>query len=323
MKILITGVAGFIGFNLALNLIKLKTNLEVFGIDNLNNNTKQIKIKKNRLQILKQNTKKFKFSKIDISNFNSIKKYCFQHKFNVIINLAAEAGVRNSYDNPANFFESNLAGFFNILHCSKLLKVDHFIYASSSSVYGDNKIFPQKESLNTDHPESFYAATKKSNEILAHAYSNNYNFKCTGLRFFTVYGPYGREDMSLYKFTDSILNNRKLELYNFGKHYRDFTYIDDVIEAIKKVLFDKKKRKFRHKIYNIGYGKSKSLKIYLNYISQILNKNLKVKNLKHQRGDVYKTLSDISSIKKDLKYSPKINLLEGIKKYLHWYKKYY
>ena len=322
MNILITGAAGFIGYNLSKHLLT-KYNSNIFGIDNLNNNSNQKKIKTNRLKELYKLKKNFSFSNIDITNKNILRNYFKKNKFSVIIHLAAEAGVRNSYNNPEVFFDTNVNGFFNILNFSKEFKIKHLIYASSSSVYGNSKSFPQPEEINTDYPESMYAATKKTNETLAFAYSNNFKIKCTGLRFFTVYGPFGREDMALYKFTNSIINNQKVNLFNKGLHYRDFTYVDDTVEAITKVIYDKKKRKNLHEVYNVGKGKSNNLKIYIKHISKLLNKKAKINNISFQKGDVYKTLSDIKKIKNDYNYIPKTTLISGLKKYIKWFKTYY
>jgi UDP-glucuronate 4-epimerase len=322
MNFLITGAAGFIGYNLSKHLLT-KYNSKIFGIDNLNNNSNQKKIKEERLKELYQLKKNFYFSNIDITKKNILRNYFKKNKFSVIIHLAAEAGVRNSYNNPEVFFDSNVNGFFNILNFSKEFKIKHLIYASSSSVYGNSKVFPQNEEINTDYPESMYAATKKTNEILAFAYSNNFKIKCTGLRFFTVYGPFGREDMALYKFTNSIINNQKVNLFNNGRHYRDFTYVDDTVDAITRVIYDKKKRKNMHEVYNVGKGKSNNLKIYIKYISKLLNKKAKINNVSFQKGDVYKTLSDIKKINNDYNYIPKTNLITGLKKYIKWFKAYY
>lgn len=322
MKVLITGVTGFIGYNLA-NRLLLEHKYEVYGIDNLNNNTNQRNIKIKRLKQLNKLKKNFYFTNLNINNKERLNSYIQKNKFSIFVHLAAEAGVRNSFDNPINFFETNVKGFFNVLHCSKENKIKHLIYASSSSVYGNTNIFPQNEIHNTDNPESIYAATKKTNEILAYAYSKNYGLKSTGLRFFTVYGPYGREDMALYKFTDAIINNKTIHLFNSGNHYRDFTYIDDAIDAIIKIILNKKKRKNLHEIYNIGKGRANNIKEYINKISKVLNKKPKIKNTKFQKGDVYKTLSDIKKIKKDYKYHPKTNIYLGIKKYIKWFKDYY
>jgi UDP-glucuronate 4-epimerase len=318
-KILITGVAGFIGFHLALKLSKMKS-YKVFGIDNLNNYY-DINLKKNRLNILKN---QIQFSKINICNTNKLNHLFKKNKFDIVFHLAAQAGVRYSYKNPDAYFKSNLIGFQNIIQFSKKNGVKHFIYASSSSVYGNNVSLPLKEYHKTDNPVSYYAATKKCNEILAEAYSNFFRLRCTGIRFFTVYGPYGRPDMSAYKFVNNILKNKKINIFNKGTHARDFTYIDDAVEAILKIINkNKNKNIIKHEIYNIGNGNSKSLNNYIFQIEKVLKKKSKKNFVKLQKGDVIKTYSDISKIKREYNFKPKINLGEGISKYIDWFKNYY
>ena len=321
MKILITGIAGFIGFSLAKKILE-NFDLVVYGIDNLNNYSNQIILKKERLRVLKTFKKNFNFHKIDLCDYKSLNSIFNNNKFDYVVNLGAMAGVRLSYDYPDEFFKSNIIGFYNLIEVSRINKIKHIVYASSSSVYGNCNSFPQNEKLNTDKQESFYAATKKNNEILAESYSKSYKIKMTGLRFFTVYGPYGREDMSFYNFCTSIINGKKLKLYNHGKHFRDFTYIDDVIDALIKVIF-KSNTKRINKIYNVGYGKTNSLIKYLTLLSNELGIKPKIQKISLQNGDVFKTLSDISEIHKDFKFKPKVNLTLGIKKYVKWYKEFY
>ena len=318
-KILITGVAGFIGFHLALRLSKMKS-YQVFGIDNLNDYY-DVNLKKDRLKILK---KKIQFFKIDICNTKKLDQLFKKNKFEKVFHLAAQAGVRYSYKNPDAYFKSNLIGFQNIIQFSKKIGVNHFIYASSSSVYGDNVSLPLKEDYKTDKPLSYYAATKKCNEILAESYSNFFNLRCTGIRFFTVYGPYGRPDMSTYKFVNNILKNKKINVFNKGTHARDFTYIDDVIAALYKIINKNKNKNInKHEIYNIGNGNSKPLNNYISQIEKLLKKKSKKKFVKLQKGDVIKTYSDISKVKKDYNFKPKINLEDGISKYIDWFNNYY
>ena len=317
-KILVTGCAGFIGFHTILNLLSSKKKYDVYGIDNVNDYY-DIKLKLQRLNILKK-YKDFKFNKLDIKSDKKILKYFQKNKFNYVVHLAAQAGVRHSIKNPREYTENNVSGFFNVLEACRINKVKHLIYASSSSVYGDNKNFPLKESDITDHPSSFYAATKKTNEVMAHAYSNIYNLPCTGLRFFTVYGPYGRPDMALYKFAEKINSNKFIELYNYGNHMRDFTYIDDIINGILRLLEKPSKKNIPHEIYNIGNGDSKPLKMFLKLIEKNLNKKAKLKLKKLQKGDVVKTHADISKIKNKVKYNPKFNISSGIKNFISWYK---
>ena len=235
MNILITGCGGFIGYHLSKKLILDKTNV-IVGLDNLNNYY-STKLKKNRIYNLKK--KNFIFKKTDITNINSLKKLFIKHKFDYVINLAAQAGVRYSLENPHAYINSNIIGFLNILENCKNHSVEHLIYASSSSVYGLNKTFPLSEKNNVDHPVSLYAASKKSNEAIAHSYSHIFKLPCTGLRFFTVYGPWGRPDMALYIFTKKILAGEPIDVFGFGKMRRDFTYIDDIVEGVFSLL-DKK-----------------------------------------------------------------------------------
>ena len=319
IKILVTGCAGFIGFHLS-NKLLLNNNFAVYGIDNLNQYY-DINLKRDRLKILKKN--KINFFKIDIRNSKKIKENFKKHKYNYVIHLAAQAGVRYSIENPKAYITNNIDGFFNILDNSRLFNVKHFIYASTSSVYGDNKSFPLNEELKTDSPMSFYAATKKSNEVMAHSYSNIFNFPTTGLRFFTVYGPYGRPDMSLFKFTKGILNKSPIDLFNNGNHVRDFTYIDDVISAILKLIKRPSIKKIPYAIYNIGSSKPESLKYFISEIE----KNLKIKSISNfmsiQKGDVLKTHADTIKIKKEINFKPKYNIKKGIKSFINWYKNYY
>ena len=321
MKILITGCAGFIGYHLC-NKLLATNKYEVYGIDNLNNYY-DIELKKSRIKELKKKFKGFKFKKIDISNRNDISRLFNKEKFTHIINLAAQAGVRFSIENPMPYVESNLIGFFNILDLSRTSKIDHLIFASTSSVYGDSKKFPLKETDNTDRPLSFYAATKKSNEVMAYSYSNIYGLPCTGLRFFTVYGPYGRPDMALYKFTKSIINKNRIELFNKGNHIRDFTYVDDVTESIVKLINKPSKEKIPFEIYNIGNSKPEKLKLFLSIIEKTLGINAKVKLVKLQQGDVHKTHADTKKILKKINYKPRTKINEGISKFINWYKDYY
>ena len=319
MKYLISGCAGFIGFHLCMKLLKNKKN-KIIGIDNLNEYY-DIDLKKNRLKILKKNKINFKFFKIDLADYNKLNSIFSKTNINIVINLAAQAGVRYSINNPKVYVESNINGFFNILDISKNHNIKNFYYASTSSVYGDTKKFPNREIDTTDNPLSFYAATKKSNEVLAHAYSKIYNMKTTGLRFFTVYGPYGRPDMALFKFTKNILNNKIIKIYNNGEHTRDFTYIDDVINAI--VLLISHKNKNLYEIYNIGSSKPIKLMKFINLIELNLNKKAKTRFVNLQKGDVEKTFSSIKKIKKLVSFKPQTTINEGIQKFIDWYKYYY
>ena len=334
MGILITGAAGFIGFHTALSLIKKKK--KIIGIDNLNNYY-NIRLKKNRLKILNKYKNNFKFFKIDLSENKKLRKIIRENKIDKVINLAAQAGVRYSLNNPRDYLNSNIIGFFNLIEACKDYRVKRLIFASTSSVYGNNIEIPFKEIHTADHPIQFYAATKRSNELIAHAYSSLYKIETVGLRFFTVYGPWGRPDMALFKFVKNIIKKKKIEIYNFGNHLRDFTYIDDIVDGIFIVTFSKKifTKKFRlntnltpdrgickFKIFNIGSGKQTNLRKYI----KIIEKELKIKAIKKylplQKGDIQETLSNIKNLKK-LGYNPKIDPENGIKKFVKWYKEYY
>lgn len=320
MKILITGCAGFIGFHLS-QLFLSQKNINVFGIDNLNHYY-DVSLKKDRLKILKDN-KKFIFKKIDLIEEQKLDRVFKKNKFDIVINLAAQAGVRNSIINPKDYLESNLIGFFNIINLSRIHKIKHFIFASTSSVYGDSTNFPLKENDDTDKPLSFYAATKKSNEVIAYSYSKIYDLPTTGLRFFTVYGPYGRPDMSLFKFVKSIKNNKNIELFNFGKHLRDFTYVDDVTKSILKILKKKSKNNIPHQILNIGSNNPIKLKFFLKTIEKYLNKKAKIKYLPLQKGDVYKTHANIRKLQKISNFTPKTSVESGVKNFVDWFESYY
>jgi len=319
-KILITGSAGFIGFHLCKDLIKNK-NLSLVGIDNVNNYY-DVKLKKERINILKNLGNNFKFIKIDLNSVK-IKHLFFKEKFDVVIHLAAQAGVRYSISNPEAYVVNNLNGFFNIINQSSKNKIKHFIFASTSSVYGDNSKFPLKEHYNTDKPLTFYAATKKSNEVMAYSYSNIHKLPATGLRFFTVYGPYGRPDMALYKFANSILKNKFLTMFNYGKHKRDFTYIDDVTNAIKKIISKPSVEKIPFQLFNIASSSPENLKKFLKFIENRLDKKAKIKYLPLQKGDIYQTFGDTSRLKKKINFKIKTSLEDGIKKYINWFLKKY
>ena len=321
MKVLITGSAGFIGFNVCKKLL-LKKNIEVIGIDNLNTYY-DVELKKNRNKELKRINKNYKFFKIDIANMHALKVLFNREKFTHVINLAAQAGVRYSIENPKPYLHSNLIGFFNILEQSRLNKIKHLIFASTSSVYGNSKKFPLNENDNTDNPLSFYAATKKSNEIMAYSYSNIYKLPSTGLRFFTVYGPYGRPDMALFKFTKSIINNEKVKLFNNGNHIRDFTYIDDVTESIIRLITKPSVKKIPFDVFNIGNSKPEKLKKFLSLIEKKIGIKSKTLLIKLQKGDVHRTHADTRKIKKKISYNSKTNIEDGINNFVNWYKSFY
>ena len=320
MTILVTGCAGFIGYHTCVKL--LKKNKIVYGIDNLNKYY-DVSLKKNRIKELKTIYKNFYFNKGDIENINFLKKIFKEKKIRKIIHLAAQAGVRYSILKPRKYMQSNILGFFNILECSRIYKVNHCVFASTSSVYGNTKKFPTSENDNTDQPLSFYAATKKSNEVMAYSYSNIYKVPLTGLRFFTVYGPLGRPDMALFKFTKSIINNSKISVYNKGNHLRDFTYIDDVVESIYKLIYKPPKLKIPFEIYNVSSNNPITLNNFISKIEKQLNKKSRVLKMSIQKGDVIKTHGNNKKITKKTKYKLKNDLDLGINKFTKWYKTYY
>jgi len=281
-----------------------------------------VDLKKSRLKILKKN-KNFKFEKIDITNENKLLNNFNRNTYSHVIHLAAQAGVRYSIENPETYVQNNLVGFFNILNLSSKFKIKHFLFASTSSVYGSSKKFPLSEDLKTDSPLSFYAATKKSNELMAYSYSNIYKLPCTALRFFTVYGPYGRPDMALFLFTEAILNNKKINLNNSGKHIRDFTYIDDVTNAVQKMIKKPSKKNIPYEVYNVAGSNPKSLKYFLSIIEKNLKKKSNILNKPLQKGDVYKTYGDNKKLKKRTDFSAKFTIEVGIKKFINWYTDYY
>jgi UDP-glucuronate 4-epimerase len=319
MKILLTGCAGFIGYHLSKKL--LKNNNYVLGIDNLDPYY-DLKLKNHRIKDLKKN-KKFEYYKFDLNNKKKLKTIFENNKIKIVIHLAAQAGVRYSIIKPENYLKSNIDAFFNILDYSRLFKVKHFMYASSSSVYGSAKNFPTNENEKTDLPLSFYAATKKSNEIFAHAYSNIYKLPTTGLRFFTVYGPLGRPDMSIFKFVKANFSKNKIDLFNGGNHNRDFTYIDDAVDGVVSLINKPNKHKVPFQVLNISGGSSYKLSEVLNNIKSINKISFLIKKLPMQQGDVIKTQADIKLIKRLTGFKPKFNLKTGIEKFINWYKEYY
>ena len=321
MNILVTGCAGFIGYHLTKKLLENKKYI-VFGIDNINTYY-DTDLKRNRLKLLKENTKKFFFEKIDIANLSLLEKNFKKNNYDIVFNLAAHAGVRSSIKNPSIYFKSNLVGFFNIINLSKECKIKHLIYASSSSVYGDQKKLPLKENFSTDMPLSFYASTKKTNEVIAYSYSSVYQLPTTGVRFFTVYGPMGRPDMAVYKFTHNIFKNKRVELFNNGNNYRDFTYIDDVVYALCKILKKPPKSVTPFKIINIGSGQKIKTSYLISLIENKLGKKTKKIKLPPQIGDVKNTQASNLLLKNQYKFKPKISIEEGISRYITWFKNYY
>jgi UDP-glucuronate 4-epimerase len=331
-KIFITGAAGFIGFHSAKKF--LEKGIKVHGFDCINNYY-DIKLKKTRLEILKK-YKNFTFTKANLENEKKLSDCIIKFKPQIIIHLAAQAGVRFSIKNPETYLNSNILGTFNVLKAANKINIKHLIIGSSSSVYGANKKFPFQEIDKTDHQVSFYAATKKSTESLAHSYSSLWGLPITMLRFFTVYGPYGRPDMAYFSFTKKILEGKTIEIFNKGKMYRDYTYVDDIVDGIYKLLNKapvlKSKKKFKNdslspvapfRILNIGNTKKVYLLDFINTLEKELNKKIKRKYLPMQKGDVHSTLSDSSLLKRIIGYNPKTNYKIGIKKFINWYINYY
>ena len=316
MNFLISGSAGFIGFHLSEFLLKKKHN--VYGVDDLNNYY-DVKLKKSRLDILKK-YKNFVFFKRKIEDIKIV-KFFKKKKIDIIINLAAQAGVRHSLENPYVYINSNILGQVNMLELAKELKIKKYIYASSSSVYGGNKSLPFSVKDRVDNPISLYAASKKSTELIAEYYSHLYKINSIGLRFFTVYGPWGRPDMATFIFTKNILNGKPINIFNYGKMKRDFTYVDDIISGIYGAINLKMKK--LHKVYNLGNSKPESLLEFIKIIEKNLNKKAKKNYLPLQPGDVPATFADISESIRDLKFLPKIKINNGIPRFIEWFKKYY
>ena len=329
MKVLVTGAAGFIGFHLTLALLNREN--EVVGVDNLNDYYDPA-LKQLRLDEIARHSQapNFEFIKEDISDRAFIEQLFADHAFDAVVNLAAQAGVRYSLENPHAYIESNLVGFMNILEGCRTSKVKHLVYASSSSVYGMNVKQPFGTDDRTDYPISLYAATKKSNELMAHTYSHLYNIPTTGLRFFTVYGPYGRPDMAYFKFTKAILNGDPINVYNNGVMKRDFTYIDDIIEGVIRVM-DKiptsNKNKFSkanppYQIYNIGNNNPVTLRDFITAIEDACGAKAKENILPMQPGDVFETFADIESLFKLTGFQPSTPINEGIRSFVSWYREF-
>jgi UDP-glucuronate 4-epimerase len=332
-KILVTGTAGFIGFHLSKKLCEL--GWKVVGIDNLNNYY-DIKLKRDRLdQLLPY--KNFKFFKVDLIEKEVIKKLFAEEKFDCVVNLAAQAGVRYSLENPYSYIDSNIAGFLNILEGCRHNPVEHLIYASSSSVYGANTKMPFSVHDNVDHPVSLYAATKKANELMAHTYSNLYKIPTTGLRFFTVYGPWGRPDMALFIFTKSIAEGRPIDVYNNGKMKRDFTYVDDIVDGIHKLIpkIPKPNPEWHgdhpdsgssfapYRLYNIGNNQPVELLKFIEVIEEKLGKKATINFMPIQPGDVPATYADVDDLINAVGFKPNTSIELGIEKFVEWYKDYF
>lgn len=354
MKVLITGAAGFIGYHLSKRLIE--DGIEVVGLDNLNDyysvNLKYARLEllgidkcgMNSLDSLKKSKsfETFSFIKCDLSDRVAIEKLFDEQQFDVVVNLAAQAGVRYSLENPHTYISSNINGFMNILEGCRNHSIKHLIFASSSSVYGANQKMPFEVSDRTDHPVSLYAATKKSNELMAHTYAHLYNVPCTGLRFFTVYGPLGRPDMAYFKFANLICAGKSIDVYNHGKMARDFTFVDDIVESIKRLIpivpgipvqngnGETSENAGQHsissanfRIFNIGNGSPVNLLDFIEILEEQLGMKTKHNMMNMQPGDVVKTWADSSDLHKLIDYKPRINIREGITRFVEWYSSYY
>jgi len=338
MKILVTGAAGFIGFHLTNKL--LEQGMEVVGIDNINNyystDLKFARLKeagisddaKNRNQkVISIKNPNYSFYRMNLEDREEINRLFESEKFDLVCNLAAQAGVRYSIENPHAYIQSNLVGFANILEACRHNRIKHLVYASSSSVYGNSQKMPLSTTDPVDNPISLYAATKKSNELMAHTYSHLYGIPTTGLRFFTVYGPWGRPDMAYFSFTKNILEGKPIKIFNHGDLYRDFTYIDDIVEGVVKILKQPQAASLKlqtpYKLYNIGNSSPVKLLDFIETIENALGKKAKKEYLDMQPGDVYKTFADMSGLEKDFGYAPDTPLKKGIGEFVKWYNWFY
>lgn len=331
--VLVTGAAGFIGFHLAQRL--LKRGDTVVGLDNLNDYY-DVRLKRDRLAQLQAHDA-FRFAEIDLADRPAIAQLFEENAFDVVVNLAAQAGVRYSLENPHVYAESNIAGFLNVLEGCRHHDVGHLVYASSSSVYGANTQMPFSTSDNVDHPVSLYAASKKANELMAHSYSHLYGLPTTGLRFFTVYGPWGRPDMALFLFTEAILEDRPIDVFNHGRMQRDFTYVDDIVEGVVRVMDrppqgdpawngddpDPGSSKAPYKVYNIGNNQPVELMRFIEAIEEALGKEAEKNLMPMQPGDVPATYADVDDLVRDVDYRPDTPIEEGIRRFVDWYLDYY
>jgi UDP-glucuronate 4-epimerase len=332
-NVLVTGAAGFIGFHLSQRL--LEAGAAVVGLDNLNPYY-SVKLKEDRLAQLQAHAR-FTFARMDLADRAGMAQLFSERRFDVVVNLAAQAGVRYSLQNPQAYIDANIVGFTNILEGCRHQAVPHLVFASSSSVYGANTRMPFSVHHNVDHPVSLYAATKKANELMAHTYSHLYGLACTGLRFFTVYGPWGRPDMALFLFTDAILNGRPIQVFNHGRMQRDFTYIDDIVEGVVRVMArrpapnpdwsgerpDPGTSYAPYRIYNIGNNQPVPLGRFIETIEDVLGQPAKKEYLDMQPGDVPATYADVDDLAADVGFKPATDLRTGIERFIVWYKRYY
>ena len=336
MKVLVTGAAGFIGSHVS--MVLLERGDEVVGLDNLNDYY-DVSLKEARLERVKAlpTSDKFTFVKMAVEDREGMEALFAEHKFDKVVHLAAQAGVRYSLENPHAYIDANIVGFMNILEGCRHNKVKHLVYASSSSVYGANESMPFAVEDNVDHPVSLYAASKKANELMAHTYSHLYGLPTTGLRFFTVYGPWGRPDMALFLFTKAILDDKPIKVFNFGNHRRDFTYIDDIVEGIIATLDNTAEpnpewtgkapspgsSKAPWKVYNIGAQTPVHLMTYIETLEKALGKEAEKELLSLQQGDVPDTYADVEALVKDTGYRPSTNIETGIGRFVEWYRDFY
>ncbi len=335
MKILVTGAAGFIGFHLSERL--LAEGHTVVGIDNINDyydinlkyaRLKELGIGRENAEVFYKETisvtnEEFKFVRLNLEDKKELFQLFTTENFEVVCNLAAQAGVRYSIENPDVYIQSNIVGFLNILECCRYYEIKHLVYASSSSVYGANKKVPFSEEDTVDNPVSLYAVTKKSNELMAHTYSHLYNIPTTGLRFFTVYGPWGRPDMAPILFADAISNDRPIKVFNNGDMERDFTYIDDIVEGVKRVIEKPVEERELYKIYNIGNNDSVKLLDFIKQMETSLGKEATKEMLPMQMGDVKRTWANVDGLIKDYEYKPEVKVEEGVRRFVKWYQEYH
>ncbi len=336
MKILVTGAAGFIGYHLCEAL--LKRGFELLGLDNLNdyysvdlkfNRLKQLGISRNDAEVFNEkcssplHDSRFVFVRMKLEDRKALPLLFEKENIDVVCNLAAQAGVRYSLENPETYIDSNIVGFLNLLECCRNYRIKHLVYASSSSVYGLNKKIPFSTEDNVDHPISLYAASKKSNELMAHTYSHLFGIPTTGLRFFTVYGPWGRPDMAIFLFTDAIMNDRPIKVFNHGKMERDFTYVDDIVEGVARILEKPVMDRKLYEIYNIGNNNAVKLSNFIEAIEKHVGKKAEKEMLPMQPGDVERTWADVDDLISDYGYRPNTQMKDGVKEFVKWYKQYY
>jgi UDP-glucuronate 4-epimerase len=324
MTILVTGCAGFIGSHVVKTL--LARGEVVLGLDNINDYY-DVSLKRNRLVDISDSGSasetSFEFQEMDIQDNEGLAKLFAKHQVKKVVHLAAQAGVRYSIENPRAYIDTNIVGFLNILQSCQANEVDHLVYASSSSVYGNNKKIPYSVDDSVDNPISMYAATKKSNELMAHVFSHLYKMPTTGLRFFTVYGPWGRPDMSPFLFASAIFEDRPLKLFNYGKHKRDFTYIDDIVDGIVRVLDGPPTGDLPYAVHNIGNHNPVDLEDYVKVFEDVIGKKAIVEMLPMQAGDVETTFADISTMQDQYGYQPATSIEVGVRKFVDWYRSYY